>query len=110
MSEPEGRGAAWTEERATQERATREGGASEGAGEAGGAPQASRKRGQRRAGGAVLGPTFAPSQAESGWLAARNPATCCRAAAVPSQGSSGHSFQVTMPLYRRSPIRGWSAG
>src|SRR5262249_38932460 len=28
MSEPEGRGAAWTEKRATQERATREGGAS----------------------------------------------------------------------------------
>jgi len=27
-SEPEGRGAAWTEERATKERATREGGAS----------------------------------------------------------------------------------
>src|SRR5215469_1691841 len=34
-----GRGAAWTEERATQERATREGGASEGEGEAGGAPR-----------------------------------------------------------------------
>jgi len=54
MSEPEGRGAAWTEERATEERATRDGGASgapgsepesaasrRGAGEAGGAPEAS---------------------------------------------------------------------
>src|SRR5215471_11870548 len=30
-SEPEGRGAAWTEERATEERATREGGASRAA-------------------------------------------------------------------------------
>jgi hypothetical protein len=36
MSEPEGRGAAWTEERATSE-----GGAVKGEGEAGGAPQAS---------------------------------------------------------------------
>jgi DNA-binding HxlR family transcriptional regulator len=37
-SEPEGPGAAWTEERGTKERATREGGAVKGDGEASGTP------------------------------------------------------------------------
>src|SRR5215472_13306661 len=56
MSEPEGRGAAWTEERATQERATREGGASEGGRGGGwgpaGEPEARSAASRRRGAGA----------------------------------------------------------
>ena len=43
-------------------------------------------------------PTFSFSQAQSGWLATRKPATRSLAARVPSQAATGHSFQASTPL------------
>ena len=56
--------------------------------------------------GPASGPTCVPSHLLSGRVVRRKPATLPRAAAVSSQGSTGHWFQATTPLYRSRPIRG----